>query len=48
VPGTAHKDERPGRLAAEDGRQIVAELQGAKATKESIAECCYHSMTAIA
>lgn len=28
--------------------QIVAELQGAKATKESIAECCYHSMTAIA
>jgi anti-sigma regulatory factor (Ser/Thr protein kinase)/anti-anti-sigma regulatory factor len=29
VPGTAHEDERPGRLAAEDGRQIVAELQEA-------------------
>ncbi|HEU5384988.1 MAG TPA: SpoIIE family protein phosphatase [Streptosporangiaceae bacterium] len=29
MPGTAHKDERPGRLAAEDGRQIVAELQEA-------------------
>jgi anti-sigma regulatory factor (Ser/Thr protein kinase)/anti-anti-sigma regulatory factor len=29
VPGTAHEDERPGRLAAEDGRLIVAELQEA-------------------
>jgi anti-sigma regulatory factor (Ser/Thr protein kinase)/anti-anti-sigma regulatory factor len=29
VPGTAHEEERPGRLAAEDGRQIVAELQEA-------------------
>jgi anti-sigma regulatory factor (Ser/Thr protein kinase)/anti-anti-sigma regulatory factor len=29
VPGTAHEDERPGRLAAKDGRQIVAELQEA-------------------
>jgi anti-sigma regulatory factor (Ser/Thr protein kinase)/anti-anti-sigma regulatory factor len=29
VPGTAHKDERPGRLAAEDGRRIVAEFQEA-------------------
>jgi anti-sigma regulatory factor (Ser/Thr protein kinase)/anti-anti-sigma regulatory factor len=29
VPGTAHEDERPGRLAADDGRRIVAELQEA-------------------
>ena len=29
MPGTAHEDERPGRLAAEDGRRIVAELQEA-------------------
>jgi anti-sigma regulatory factor (Ser/Thr protein kinase)/anti-anti-sigma regulatory factor len=29
VPGTAHEDERPGRLAAGDGRLIVAELQEA-------------------
>jgi serine phosphatase RsbU (regulator of sigma subunit)/anti-sigma regulatory factor (Ser/Thr protein kinase)/anti-anti-sigma regulatory factor len=29
VPDTAHDDEKPGRLAAEDGRRIVAELQEA-------------------
>ena len=28
--------------------QIVAELTGAHVTKETIAECCYHSMTRIA
>ena len=29
MPGTAHEDEKRGRLAAEDGRRIVAELQEA-------------------
>ena len=29
MPGTAHEDERPGRLAAEDDRRIVAEFQEA-------------------
>jgi len=29
VPGTAHEDDRPGRLAAEAGRRIVAEFQEA-------------------
>jgi anti-sigma regulatory factor (Ser/Thr protein kinase)/ABC-type transporter Mla MlaB component len=29
VPGTAHEDEKPGRLAADDGRRFVAELQEA-------------------
>ena len=28
--------------------QIVAELTGANLSKETIAECCYHSMTRIA
>jgi len=29
VPGTAHEDRKPERLVADDGRQIVAELQEA-------------------
>jgi anti-sigma regulatory factor (Ser/Thr protein kinase)/anti-anti-sigma regulatory factor len=29
VPGTAHEDEKPGRLATGDGRRIVAEFQEA-------------------
>ena len=37
-----------GRVLLESPSQIVAELTGAQVAKETIAECCYHSMTRIA